>query len=332
MRYPLGVQTALGLLLLTIFVVPCAALAAVEPVDGTFIASDGMKIHYLEAGNGSPVVLIHGYGGSARGNWFANGVANALAKNHRVVAIDCRGHGQSEKPHDPTKYGPQMAKDVIELMDHLKIAKAHVHGYSMGGFLVTQLLAVQPDRFITASYGGSGVPETDPKLKEQVPADEPGPDPQEAEASGKLRARTDQDVEALGAVRQYPWKEEERGRIDLATIKIPVLAINGQFDGPNSKTHRMQRELANFRAVVLPGKSHLTAIMVGYIPHSAVVYRFAGPVHQRQRPPLAAASKLPSFPFRAFSITMALPCPIPLPTRTPRVTPSSISTLGCAKA
>ena len=58
--------------------------------------------------------------------------------------------------------------------------------------------------------------------------------------------------------------------IDLAKIKIPVLAINGQFDGPHAKTHRMQRELANFKAVVLPGKSHLTAIMAGYIPQQYI--------------------------------------------------------------
>jgi pimeloyl-ACP methyl ester carboxylesterase len=241
------------------------AAAAIEPKQGTFTASDGVKIHYLEAGQGSPVVLVHGYTGSAQGNWFANGVAEALARNHRVVAIDCRGHGESEKPHDPAKYGPQMAKDVLELMDHLQIDRAHVHGYSMGGFIVTQLLARAPTRFYTASYGGSGVPEVDEKYKSQVPADKPGPDPQEAEASAKLRGAPN-DREALAAVRQYPWKEGERGKIDLTTIKIPVLAINGEFDGPNAKTHRMQRELADFRAVVLPGKSHLTAIMAGYIP------------------------------------------------------------------
>ena len=229
-----------------------------------------MKIHYLEAGQGTPVVLIHGYTGTAQGNWFSNGVAEALAKKHHVVAIDCRGHGKSEKPHDPKKYGPQMAKDVLELMDHLKIGKAHVHGYSMGGFLVTQLLVMAPQRFITASYGGSGVPEVEEAYKREVPKDEPGPDPQEAEASAKLRTNPDRDNEALLAVREYPWKEGERGVIDLAKIKIPVLAINGQFDGPHAKTHRMQRELANFKAVVLPGKSHLTAIMAGYIPQQYI--------------------------------------------------------------
>lgn len=237
-----------------------------EAKSGSFTASDGVRIHYLEAGQGSPVVLVHGYTGTAQGNWFTNGVAESLAKNHRVVAIDCRGHGKSEKPHDPAKYGPQMCKDVLEMMDHLKIDKAHVHGYSMGGFIVTQLLAIAPERFITASYGGSGVPEVEEKYKDQVPADDPRRDPQQDEAEKTLRGNPDRDEDALRAVREYSWKAGERGTIDLTTIKIPVLAINGEFDRPIAKTHRMQRELANFKAVVLPGKSHLTAIMKGYVP------------------------------------------------------------------
>jgi pimeloyl-ACP methyl ester carboxylesterase len=243
---------------------------AVQPTDGYFTARDGVKIHYLEAGNknspGAPVVLIHGYTGTALGNWFTNGIADALVGRHWVVAIDCRGHGKSDKPHDPAKYGPQMARDVIELMDHLKIEKAHIGGYSMGGGITGQLLATHPERFVTAVFGGSGVPEVDQEWKDKVPADAPGPDPKEAEASKKLRGVPDRDDEALAAVRQYPWKPEERSKIDLTKVKIPVLAINGEFDRPNAKTHRMQRELTNFKSVVLPGKSHLTAIMPGYIP------------------------------------------------------------------
>ena len=247
-----------------------ASLAAADSTEGFFQASDCVKIHYLEAGcqtaTGAPVVLIHGYTGTAQGNWFSNGVAEALAKKHWVIAIDCRGHGQSDKPHDPQKYGPAMARDVIELMDHLKIPKAHIHGYSMGGFITGQLLVTNPDRFLTASFGGSGVPEEDPQWKSKVPADKPGPDPQEAEASQKLSQNPDRDAEALRAVRAYPWKDGERGKIDLTKVTAPVLAINGEFDGPHAKTARMQRELKNFQAIVLPGKSHLTAIMAGYIP------------------------------------------------------------------
>jgi pimeloyl-ACP methyl ester carboxylesterase len=245
--------------------VPMASLAAaaVEPTHGTFTASDGVKIHYLEAGKGSPVVLVHGYTGTADGNWFLNGVADALAKNHRVIALDCRGHGKSDKPHDAKMYGPQMAKDVLELMNHLKIDKAHVHGYSMGGRIVTSLLETSPERFLTAAYGGSGVREVEEEYTSQVPEDKPGPDPQEAEARTTLGG-LENDREALLAVRESGIFGPSA--IDLTKIKIPVLAINGEFDRPNAKTHRMKRELADFRAVVLPGKSHLTAIMVGYMP------------------------------------------------------------------
>jgi pimeloyl-ACP methyl ester carboxylesterase len=255
-----------GVMLSAAFCASFGKAKGVEAKDGYFTASDGLRIHYIEAGQGPPVVLIHGYTGTAQGNWFSNGVAEALAKNHRVVAIDCRGHGKSDKPHDPAKYGPQMFKDVLELMDHLKIDKAHVHGYSMGGFFVTALLVAAPERFITASYGGSGVPEVEEKYKQEVPPDNTARDPLEDEAGKKLSANPDRDEDALAAVRKYPWKPGERLNIDLTTIKIPVLAINGEFDRPNAKTHRMKRELANFTAVVLPGKSHLTAIMAGYIP------------------------------------------------------------------
>jgi pimeloyl-ACP methyl ester carboxylesterase len=55
-------------------------------------------------------------------------------------------------------------------------------------------------------------------------------------------------------------------QLDLTKLNIPMLAINGEFDRPNAKTTRMAREVKNFTNVVLPGKSHLTAIMAGYMP------------------------------------------------------------------
>src|SRR5215475_10813745 len=133
------------------------------PAGGFFTASDGVKIHYLTAGStGSWVVLIHGYSDSAQRMWFTTGIAPALAKSHRVIAIDNRNHGQSDKPQPG---GPGRAQDVVELMDYLKIQKAHIHGYSMGGAFTGQLLGMIPDRFITAGFGGSGLTETDPDLR-----------------------------------------------------------------------------------------------------------------------------------------------------------------------
>ncbi len=245
----------------------CLPLAAeTASSHGYLVASDGVKIHYLVMGRGTPVVLIHGYTGSAEGNWFANGVAAALAGRHRVVALDVRGHGASDKPHDAAMYGDRLWKDVLELMDHLAIDRAHIHGYSMGGGITASLLARNPERFLTASFGGSGIAEADPQWIAKAPKDKEGSDPQEEEARKRLQSRPDRDPKALEAVRAGFGTGARRTAIDLTAIRMPVLAINGEFDRPIAKTHRMHRELKNFRSVVLPGKSHLTAIMAGYMP------------------------------------------------------------------
>ncbi len=251
------------------------ACAEDKPQDGYFTTSGGVKIHYVVQGRGTPVILIHGYTSSAYGNWFRNGIAQALAKSHMVVAIDCRNHGMSDKPQPG---GPGKAEDVIEMMDHLKIQKAHFHGYSMGGGIVGRLLALIPDRFITAGFGGSGVPEVDPEWKSKVPPDKEGRDPQEDQAFRALlrnamdNGRSREEAEKLADTPRPPRPAAGTvappagPQLDLTKVNIPVLAINGEFDRPNAKTHRMWRELRNFTNVVLPGKSHLTAIAAPYMP------------------------------------------------------------------
>jgi pimeloyl-ACP methyl ester carboxylesterase len=263
------------------------ALANGKPDHAFFTTKDGVKIHYMTLGKGSPVILIHGYTGNAEGNWFRNGIADALAKNHKVIALDCRNHGKSDKPQPG---GPGRAEDVIELMDHLKIAKAHFHGYSMGGGIVGRLMTLIPERFLTAGFGGSGIQEADPEWRAKVPADKEGRDPQEEQASRNLRIRRAMDN---GMSREEAEKQADQPRpspaaptagaaprptleIDLAKITFPVLAINGEFDRPNAKTHRLWRELRDFTNVVLPGKSHLTAIAAPYMPpqYTSSVLRF----------------------------------------------------------
>jgi pimeloyl-ACP methyl ester carboxylesterase len=223
--------------------------------------------------------LIHGYTGSAEGNWFANGIAQALATNHRVVAIDCRNHGQSDKPQ---KGGMGRAKDVIELMNHLDIARAHIHGYSMGGMITSRLLGFIPERIITATFGGSGVMEFEDEFINATPADSKDVDPDEATVSRNLaisfamnNGKTREEAEAIAdAPRERPSVTADGMRglremsktIELRKVDFPVLAINGEYDTPYAKTHRMWRELNDFTSVVLPGKSHLTAIVAGSMP------------------------------------------------------------------
>lgn len=230
--------------------------------DGFFTTTDGVKIHYLLHGDtGSWVVLIHGYSDSAQRMWFNTGIAPAIARRHRVVALDNRNHGQSDRPQPG---GTGRAQDVVELMDHLKIARAHIHGYSMGGGLVGQLLGMIPDRFITAGFGGSGMTEINPTHRAAAEAmDDALPKATGADAEGMARFRAR--VAAARPAGSGP-AAPNMPPVDLARVTIPVLAVNGSFDNPYRKTHRLWRELQTFQNVILPGKTHLTAIAVGAPP------------------------------------------------------------------
>ena len=234
-----------------------------------FVVSDGVRLHIMQAGAGTPVVLLHGYTSCNDASWFSDGIARELARTHRVIGIDARGHGRSEKPYDGAKYGAdRMPTDVIEVLEHLGVSKAHIHGYSMGGGLVASLMARRPDLFITGSFGGSGVRETDPALAAKAEALDPtGVDPRQDEARARLAARPDRDAKALAAVTEGRQNQPSTApALDLTTIAFPVMAVNGEFDGPISKTQRMARELKDFAAVILPGRGHNTVTSPGYIP------------------------------------------------------------------
>jgi len=130
--------------------------AATHQVQGDYFDSNGVRIHYTVQGTGSPVILIHGFCANSDINWRYPGVIKALAATHRVIAMDARGHGMSGKPHDPKAYGAEMAEDVVRLMDHLHLEKAHVAGYSMGGFITMRFVATHPDRLLNAAPCGAG--------------------------------------------------------------------------------------------------------------------------------------------------------------------------------
>jgi pimeloyl-ACP methyl ester carboxylesterase len=237
-------------------------------------------------GGGTPVILIHGAGGSAVGNWFANGIAPRLAKTNRVIGIDMRAHGLSEA--GPPGGRARMADDVVEFMDAQGIGKAHIAGYSMGGGVTLSLLVDHADRFITAGFHGSGVGET-AEWRERVPADKEGVDPEGAAARAAyqaVQAERGQEVgnNAADLARRGGSEAEQRARmeemakrreallerLDLSTIKFPVMAINGEFDRPLAKTHRLWRELDDFTNLVLPGKGHLSAVMKDFIPQAYI--------------------------------------------------------------
>ena len=102
------------------------------------------------------MILVHGLALNMLGNWMLPRVFQRLSRRYRVIALDNRGHGKSDKPYDPAQYGLELVDDVVRLMDHLGIAKAHVVGYSLGGFITLKLALRHPDRLLSAAPCGAG--------------------------------------------------------------------------------------------------------------------------------------------------------------------------------
>ena len=150
---PLSRSTILAVL------IALAALGRAPAADNFSIqsfTSNGVKIAYFTQGKGEPVVLIHGWLSSAGVNWALPGISGLLAKDFQVIALDVRGHGISDKPTKEEAYGPELGEDVVRLLDHLKIKKAHMVGYSMGGIIAGNFMVKHPDRVLTGTLTGMG--------------------------------------------------------------------------------------------------------------------------------------------------------------------------------
>lgn len=121
--------------------------------------SDGVEIAYTDEGDGEPILLIHGFASNIQTNWVESSWLKTLRQaGRRVIAIDNRGHGKSEKLYDPESYtSPQMAGDAGRLLDHLDIGQADVMGYSMGARITAFLTMQRPEKVRSAILAGLGI-------------------------------------------------------------------------------------------------------------------------------------------------------------------------------
>ena len=240
--------------LLSVLFTPSWALAIDAPNPQTF-DSAGVAIQYTVEGNGEPVVLIHGLDASADINWRVPGIIKTLAENHLVIALDVRGHGHSGKPETEGAYGVEMAEDVVRLLDHLKIKKAHVVGYSMGGMIAMKLAVLHPDRVRSMALGGMGWEREGSPLADfwnMLPEKEGTRTPSAC-------------VRSLGAL---AVKEDE-----VEAIKIPTIVIVGDRDpvrklyvAPGTHPPRLARKNNRRRR---PHKLHLQAAVQGGVEKMA---------------------------------------------------------------
>ena len=113
-----------------------------------YLTVGGLRLRFRETGSGEPVVLLHGFA-SDIDSW--SGLGDSLATGYRVIALDQRGHGRSGAPAGEGGYGRELGEDVVRLLDHLGLTRAHVVGHSMGAVVASYAAVRHPRRFATAS-------------------------------------------------------------------------------------------------------------------------------------------------------------------------------------
>ncbi len=257
----------------------CAlVVSTARAAEDQYFDSKGVKIHYIVEGNGEPVVLIHGFTANIGAQWGLPGVISKLKQDYQVIALDNRGHGKSDKPHDPKMYGPEMVNDVLRLMDHLKLAKAHVVGYSMGGFITNYLVNNHPQRVISATLGGAGWSRAGdervqfmgtlaesleagkgigPLIERLTPSNRPQPTQEQIDSINQMLMLTN-DAKALAAC--------IRGMANLTVTEtqlranqVPTLALIGSDDPLKVGVDELDGVMTNLKIDVLDGADHMTA-------------------------------------------------------------------------
>lgn len=217
------------------------------------------------------VLLVHGFASNRLENWKRLGWYAALERaGWRLIAPDLRGHGESAKPHDPAAYArSEMVGDLAALLDHLRIERPHVLGYSMGAHLALGLALARPervDRLVLGGVGGRllgvGAPRAAPamSLADALLVGDAATiaDPiqrgfrQFAEQQGE-------DREALAACTRAPASDPAtRGR--LAGLPGPVLVVAGARDDLAGDPQDLADAIPGAKALTLPGCDHFSAI------------------------------------------------------------------------
>lgn len=231
--------------------------------------SAGVDIAYLDTGASTekpPVLLIHGFASNVETNWVNTGWVDFLSKaGYRVVALDNRGHGQSQKLYELTDYGaPLMAEDARRLLDHLGIGRAHVIGYSMGARIAAFLALAHPDRVDHVVFGGLGInmvrglAGTGPiarALEAQSVEDVTNPT---ARTFRVFAEQTKSDLKALAACirsARAPITAEM-----VSELAAPVFVAVGETDVIGGSAADLAKLIPGARGFTIPGRDHNRAV------------------------------------------------------------------------
>lgn len=234
-------------------------LFAQTAAEGSFYTSfDNVKIYYEVSGGGYPVILIHGFSGTSQG-WKSGLLYNDLLKaGYKVIVLDQRGNGKSDKPHTDAGYNNDAeAKDIMGLAAYLKLNNYDAVGYSRGSIILSRLLVLDK-RLHKAVMGGMGDAYTNPEWPRRVHAYKAlMGDTSLHDVDDMVKYIHSQPFDVLALAYQQKW-QPSTSKKELAAVRKPVLIIRGTADKENGSEIGLNKIIPRSDLTYVPG-NHNTA-------------------------------------------------------------------------
>jgi pimeloyl-ACP methyl ester carboxylesterase len=225
-----------------------------------------VEIAYLDEGEGDPIVLVHGFASNKEVNWVMPGWTSTLRRDgRRVIALDNRGHGQSTKLYDPAAYHTDiMAGDVAALIEHLKLPRADLMGYSLGSRICAVLAARRPELARAVILGGAGIRLIDNAgLRDEIAdsLEAPSLDVVTDPMGRRFRTFAEQTRSDLNALAACLRGSRQPVRLeDIQSIRAPALVAVGTKDDITGSPHELAALMPNARAIDIPDRDHMVAV------------------------------------------------------------------------
>lgn len=261
-------------LFLILFSFHCSLWAKTNDTEINFYTSpDGTKIYYEAKGTGDAVVLVHGFMTNGE-SWKRSALYADLIRNgYKVILMDLRGNGRSDKPHQPELYENDIeAKDIMGIVTKLNVKKYAAIGYSRGSILTSRLLVLDK-RITCAVMGGMGLDFTNPDWPRRIMFYEAlsGKPVKELESLVKYVKDSGFDLQAQAYLQK---SQPSTSKKTLSEIKKPVLVIAGTEDTDNGSAKDLATAFPNATYVTVPGNhdsavrtAEFSAAVVNFLKH-----------------------------------------------------------------
>ena len=202
-----------------------------------------IQLHYIEQGQGQPLILLHGNGED--NSYFVHQISH-FSQNYRVIAIDTRGHGQSPRGEKPFTI-KQFAEDLHDFMDEKGIEKAHILGFSDGGNIALTFALKHPEKVEKLILNGANLFPSGVKPRYQWPI-------VVGYHIAKLFANKSEKAKHNAELLGLMVNEPNIATSDLAKLTMPVLVIAGTKDMiKESHTKLIYKSLPNAQLSIIGG-------------------------------------------------------------------------------